>query len=125
MEWTTGQNRVLEEHACEGARSCAAALMEELGIERSVASVKMHASRMGLSLAERYACPQCGHFGGPHDFRFHDGLCEACHVRRKSHEIDSLNAELEREYQRRVKAAYTENATMRKRTQRLRERLAD
>lgn len=123
MEWTTRQNMVLEEHAREGARSCTLALVEELGVERSVGSVKMHASRMGLSLAERHTCPECGHEGGPHDFRFNDGLCEACHVMRKARELDSRNSVLEREYRRRVGEAYRDHAKMRQRNKRLKDRL--
>lgn len=123
MKWTTRQEEVLRAHAAEGLLPATLALLEECGVGRSPTSVKVHAHRMGLSLAERYVCPECGHVGGPHDFRFGDGLCEACHVKRKCRELDRQDEALEREYQQRVDSAYKEHAKMRQRVSRHSRRL--
>lgn len=54
--WKPDEVRYLSEHASDGAVSIA----EKLG--RSVISVQVKASRMGLSLCRRWLCPRCGRY---------------------------------------------------------------
>lgn len=54
MRWTTGDVRYLREHAEDGAD----AIAEALG--RSANSVKLQASRCGISLRRFWRCPRCG-----------------------------------------------------------------
>ena len=52
--WSTLELRYLEEHAGDGAQAIA------LALNRSVESVKMQATRNGISLRKRALCPRCG-----------------------------------------------------------------
>lgn len=121
QKWTTAQEQLIRDHAGEGIDAVCAYLYQA-GTPRSTSAVRSHAARMGVSLRVRFTCPACGHIGGPGDFRFGDGLCEACHVKRKAEALDRKNEILEREYRQRLKQAERENARMRKRTQRIRDR---
>lgn len=122
MKWTTKQEECLRAHSHEGVFAATMALYQELGVSRNVNAVKVHAHRMGLSMALRYVCPKCGHVGPPRDFRFGDGLCEACHVDRTADELDRRNEILDREYQQKVKEAYRKHAKMRQRNARKKRR---
>lgn len=54
MRWSRWEVDCLVVHAGEGAEAVA----QRLG--RSVASVQVMASRLGISLARRWECPRCG-----------------------------------------------------------------
>ncbi len=65
--------RYLSEHAGDGAVPIA----EKLG--RSVISVQVKASRMGLSLCRRWLCPRCGHYTYSELVK-HTGWCLKCSI---------------------------------------------
>lgn len=65
--------RYLSEHAGDGAVPIA----EKLG--RSVISVQVKASRMGLSLCRRWLCPRCGHYTYSEPVS-HTGWCLKCSI---------------------------------------------
>lgn len=52
--WTSGEVAYLEGHASDGAEAIADAL------DRTVASVQVQASRLGVSLRMSWVCPKCG-----------------------------------------------------------------
>lgn len=54
--WRDHEEAYLRDHAGDGAQAIADAL------GRTVPSVQVHASRMGVSLYRRWHCPKCGHY---------------------------------------------------------------
>lgn len=71
--WKPDEERYLSEHASDGA----AAIAGKLG--RSVISVQVKASRMGLSLCRRWLCPRCGHYTYSELVK-HTGWCLKCSI---------------------------------------------
>lgn len=71
--WKPDEVRYLSEHAGDGAVPIA----EKLG--RSVISVQVKASRMGLSLCRRWLCPRCGHYTYSELVK-HTGWCLKCSI---------------------------------------------
>ena len=95
--WTSGEVRYLEEHAGDGARQIAKALM------RSEEAVKAQAKRLGISLRYRQACPRCGQLTGK-PLNRRTGWCQACTKEARSREIAQDVAALEESAQREGRA---------------------
>lgn len=93
MRWTTREIRYMEEHAGDGSR----AIAEALG--RSDASVRIQASRYGISLKRTWMCPRCGMLvRSPLSAK--TGWCQACTKERRRERIAEEVRELEEEVMR-------------------------
>lgn len=124
MRWTKKDIEYLESHASDGAEAVA----ERLG--RTVSSVQVMASRLGVSLRPSWLCPNCGRTTfKPLDGK--TGWCRAC-VIDASHDVAAAkNRELRsqiREEEERIKraerrrqAVYSDNTRKRRKLRRLRE----
>ena len=93
MNWTTAEIRYLEDHAHEGAEAVA----EALG--RSVGSVRVQASRYGVSLSRRWRCPRCGAVTRRPPSPV-TGWCENCTKEERRRRIEDEVRELEAEAER-------------------------
>lgn len=71
--WRPHEEAYLQEHAGDGAQ----AIAESLG--RTVKSVQVHASRMGVSLYRRWHCPNCGRYTYKPLSRW-SGWCRRCSI---------------------------------------------
>lgn len=91
--WTVSELRYLDENAQDGAAEIAKAL------GRSVSSVKVQASRRGLSLAVSWICPRCGMRAraAPNAAT---GWCPACTKAARRERIQREVAELEEQVAR-------------------------
>jgi len=99
--WKAKEEEYLVAHAADGADSVAAAL------GRSVASVKVHASRMGVSLAVRHHCPRCGRWSyTPLSVR--TGWCRKCSVEASADSAAERNREMWEEVAREREAVERE-----------------
>ena len=121
--WKAHEETYLQEHAGDGAQ----AIAEALG--RSVGSVQVHASRMGVSLFKRWHCPNCG----KHNFKpltKWSGWCRKCSIeasadtaamknRRIRQEIDEEMAAIRKE-ERRRQMLYSDTDRQKKELRRLR-----
>lgn len=103
--WKAHEETYLQEHAGDGAQ----AIAEALG--RSVGSVQVHASRMGVSLFKRWHCPNCGKYTYKPLTKW-SGWCRKCSIeasadtaamknRRIRQEIDEEMAAIRKEERRR------------------------
>ena len=92
MRWTDEQDRIMRETASRGAEAVAKAIKAKTGVSRSVSAVKMHASRIGVSLMAHENCPRCGM---PVKKLHRDtGLCPRCNKREKAAQKRSRYSEL-------------------------------
>ena len=112
--WTVSELRYLDENAQDGAAEIAKAL------GRSVSSVKVQASRRGLSLAVSWICPRCGMRAraAPNAAT---GWCCACTKaarRRIEREVAELEEQVAREEDenRRRQALYAKRYRLRKKS---------
>lgn len=96
--WTEEQERVLREAAHMGAAECAGEIFARTGVRRSEQSVRMHASRMGLSMVRFSVCPCCG--SNVRSLHRTTGLCAACNAEYRAkaqrEEHDRIELELRR-----------------------------
>lgn len=88
--WKPDEERYLSEHAGDGAVSIA----ENLG--RTVISVQVKASRMGLTLCKRWLCPRCGHYTYSEPVR-HTGWCLKCSIDESADTAAMKNREIRME----------------------------
>lgn len=79
MRWTSRQEEILTLNAPLGAEACRKVIHRETGVIRSVSSIKMHASRVGVSLAKANPCPICGE---PLKAGAKGRICAACRYER-------------------------------------------
>lgn len=122
--WTPAEEKYLGEHAGDGA----AAIAEKLG--RTVASVQVHASRMGLSLCRRWQCPRCGHYTYQPLAKW-SGWCRKCSIDESADTAAMKNRVIRREIaeeERRIREAeqrrqaiYSDTDRQKKKLRRLRE----
>lgn len=122
--WKPDEERYLSEHASDGA----AAIAENLG--RTVISVQVKASRMGLTLCKRWLCPRCGHYTYSELVKW-SGWCRKCSIDEsadtaamKNRQIRIEIAEERRrieESRKRRQAIYTDSNKREKELRRLRE----
>ena len=123
--WREHELKYLENHAGDGA----AAIAHALG--RSIVSVQVQASRMGLSLCRRYLCPRCGKYSGmPMSQR--TGWCRTCTVNDSAESAALKNREVRmqlaeerrriKEAEQRRQAIYSDTNRKKKELRRLRER---
>lgn len=100
--WTNREERYLRQHRNDGAE-----LLAEV-LDRTVASVKLKAHRLGVSLAYRPGdiCPLCGeHTIHPDTVAARHGMCIVCWERRKADQMREARAEqrVRSEYERQKK----------------------
>lgn len=93
MRWYTAEIKYLEDHANDGAEAIAKAL------GRSVQSVKIQASRYGVSLKQRWQCPKCGRLSAK-PLSPKTGWCVNCTKERRIDELAEEVRELEEEVMR-------------------------
>jgi len=80
--WSTREEKIINDFCYMGVEEVRQIIYEVTGKRRSVSSIKMHASRMGLSLCSYEVCPQCGRFVKKlKRNRYSDGLCDLCYER--------------------------------------------
>lgn len=122
--WTRREEAYLSDHAGDGSRAVA----EALG--RSTASVKVHASRLGISLRLSTICPRCGHVTHSPLVKW-SGWCRKCSVDESADRAALKNrrvrAEIEEERrrildaERRRQAIYSDTDRKKNELRRLRE----
>lgn len=99
--WTVAEIKELEEFSNEGVKALSSRL------NRSEASIKMQASRYGISLRPRFYCIKCGKYSykplGPNT-----GWCDACtyeHYQKKvSMQVKQFRQELKEQEERSIEA---------------------
>lgn len=122
--WTRREEAYLCGHAGEGSKAIAAAL------GRSVGSVKVHASRLGVSLRLSTICPRCGHVTHSPLVKW-SGWCRKCSVdesadraaernRRVRAEVDEERRRIQ-DAERRRQAIYSDTDRRKNELRRLRE----
>ncbi|MBR0403795.1 MAG: hypothetical protein IJI68_01025 [Eggerthellaceae bacterium] len=122
--WTQAEEDYLRSHAGSGA----AAIAEALG--RTVASVKVHASRMGVSLVVRYHCPRCGR-NTYRPLTKWTGWCRSCSIEESAGKAALKNRQIRREIaeeevrireaERRRQAIYSDTDREKKKLRKIRE----
>lgn len=91
--WTMRELEYLRDHADDGASVVARRL------NRTIRSVYDQASRYGISLRRRWACPRCGsRVTRPLDPR--TGWCRACSMEVRRRELEERTREMEEEAER-------------------------
>lgn len=93
MKWYSAEIKYLEDHANEGSEAIAKAL------GRTVQSVKLQASRYGISLKQRWQCPKCGQFTS-YPLSPKTGWCANCTKEKRIDELAEEVRELEEEVRR-------------------------
>ena len=133
MRWTEEQDEIMRELASRGAKAVSKAIKERTGVSRSESAVRMHASRIGVSLLSYERCPGCG--GDVKRLNRDSGLCPTCHRKLRSGQLRSDTREtLKRieaakkspEYKRaqaEFNAARRQHQRARKRLERIEERM--
>ena len=90
--WKAHEEEYLRKHAGDGAKEIADAL------GRTIRSVQVHASVMGISLYKRWHCPNCGRWTfKPLSER--TGWCRACTIQATGDTAAMKNAEIRKEVQ--------------------------
>lgn len=93
--WSSGQNRILQENGNLGARKCRDLIHKQYGIYRSVEATERHAYRIGVSVMRYQTCPGCGR--PVRKLNTYSGYCQACHYKQKAQEEREFNIKLHRE----------------------------
>lgn len=124
MRWTKWEIEYLEKHSFDGAEKIA----RKLG--RSVKSVRIQASKYGVSLKQRFYCPNCGSYSFT-PLSVKTGWCKCCSLRhsrdtaalinRKAHQELDEERRREQEAERQRQALYSDTEKTRRRIRRLRE----
>ena len=93
--WTTKQDSILRELGHLGVDAVREAILRECGIDRTVRSIEVRASRIHVSPAVRQVCPECGVVG----LRLNrqSGLCPRCTELMHLNEEIAFNEILQRE----------------------------
>ena len=122
--WRPHEEDYLREHAGDGAQ----AIAESLG--RTVNSVQVHASRMGISLYRRWHCPKCGHYTYTPLTKW-SGWCRKCSIDESADKAAVKNKQIRlevaeerrriREAEQRRQAIYSDTDRKKKELRRLRE----
>ena len=111
--WSTAEIRYLGEHATEGADAVAAAL------DRSIGSVTQQAWRYGISLRQRWYCPNCCRWSYK-PLHGKTGWCASCTKanarQRLTCEVRELEEEVRREQEedRKRQALYSKKSRLKK-----------
>lgn len=118
IPWTSRQDKILREFGTRGVKACQREL-QRAGVNRSVHSIQIRASRIGVSLARQMTCPGCGHIGSSDDFANHTGLCKVCNTQRLIDKQIARNEQKRREvtkheFDTAVKSKSREYARLRK-----------
>lgn len=122
--WKDWETAYITEHCTDGAQ----AIADRLG--RSVSSVQVMASRMGLALRPRWLCPHCGHITY-RPLSMKTGWCRCCTLDQQREVVAQQNLAMRREVAReqsRIKdkererqALYSDTNRQRAKLRRLRE----
>ena len=122
--WKRHEEDYLEQHAGDGAE----AIAEALG--RTVASVQVHASRMGVSLYRRWHCPNCGKYTY-RPLTAWSGWCRRCSIEASADTAAMKNRRIRKEVaeereairaeERRRQMIYSDTDRQKKELRRLRE----
>ena len=111
--WSTAEIRYLGEHATEGADAVAAAL------DRSIGSVTQQAWRYGISLRQKWYCPNCCRWSYK-PLHSMTGWCASCTKanarQRLACEVRELEEEVRREQEedRKRQALYSKKSRLKK-----------
>ena len=122
--WTEREEAYLQGHASDGAQAVADAL------GRTVPSVKVHASKMGVSLCQRWHCPKCGKYTYRPLTKW-SGWCRKCSIEASADTAALKNRQIRKEIteekeairkeERRRQMIYSDTDRQKKELRRLRE----
>ena len=101
--WTEAEEDVLKSCASLGAAEVRRQLLR-IGTDRSIAAIKTHASRIGVTLHRYETCPLCG---GRYEHLTKSGRCPVCERRERVQEERVKSARLRAELAQGRAAKYT------------------